>query len=354
MSIIILGSTSIEFVCEVSRFPQVGETILCQTFQKNYGAAIHEALYLFSSFSQKVCLITAIGDDDNGKELLSFLKSKEDHFIDLEKHLIIPQKIQTSAELVYFDNNYIRENTVFLGASEILDKKHVSEQLHMILTSSTASQGTLTKGKSFPFSLFLCNLLEDLEALESALTISKASNLLNFIVAKGVLLHSMISSDDKQQQVHTSLSRIIMQTDFMFLSAIDEFYDDDIFSFTRNNENVIIFKLVSALSSSTQNMMNLVHHKKEYKLLVDIGSSKRLSFNLGPSKGNPFFQRYGWDDILASTLAFFLLKKMLETDDNISDNKQNTTTHFRNKRLDETEINHISQEAINYFLNKRI
>lgn len=349
MSIIILGGTSIEFVCEVSRFPKVGETILCETFQKNYGPAIHEALHLFSSFSQKVCLITAIGDDENGKELLSFLKSKEDHFIDLEKNLIIAQKMQTSAELVYLDKNNEKENTVFLGASQILDKKHISEQLHTTLNFSTASQELLTITKNNPFTLFLCNLLEDFDAMESALTICKASNLLNFVMAKGALLLSKIFNDDKQQQIHMNLSRIIFLTDFMFLSAIDEVNHE--ISLIGHNANVVIFMLVSSIS-----MKNLVHHQKEYKLLVNIGSSKRFSFDLGTSTDNPkLFQQYGWDDILASTLAFFLSKKILEIDYSIiNDNQQNSATYFRNKKLNETEINHICQETINYLFSKRI
>lgn len=76
-NIVVIGSASIDLVVKTDILPNVGETVMGESFFTNPGGKGANQAVAAAHLSDHVYMIGAVGDDDNGQQILSNLKKKQ-------------------------------------------------------------------------------------------------------------------------------------------------------------------------------------------------------------------------------------------------------------------------------------
>lgn len=74
--ILIVGSINMDYVLEVNHLPHIGETILCNEFNLMSGGKGANQACTCATLGVETTLMGAVGNDDNGEELLNRLDSR--------------------------------------------------------------------------------------------------------------------------------------------------------------------------------------------------------------------------------------------------------------------------------------
>lgn len=129
--ITVIGSSNVDLIVKLPRFPKPGETVLGGQFYKAQGGKGANQAVAAARAGANVCFISRVGNDDFGKStLLSY--SKEGITTD---HVSVDANIPTGVAVIYVDAQ--GENTIGLaaGANTSLAPEHVLHASSAITSS---------------------------------------------------------------------------------------------------------------------------------------------------------------------------------------------------------------------------
>ncbi|MEW6061947.1 MAG: ribokinase [Bacteroidota bacterium] len=129
--ITVIGSSNVDLIVKLPRFPKPGETVLGGQFYKAQGGKGANQAVAAARAGANVCFISRVGNDDFGKStLLSY--SKDGITID---HVSVDNTIPTGVAVIYVDAH--GENTIGLaeGANATLTPEQVRRAASVISLS---------------------------------------------------------------------------------------------------------------------------------------------------------------------------------------------------------------------------
>ena len=90
--IIVIGSASIDLVVQTEILPEAGETVMGKSFFTNPGGKGANQAVAAARLSNEVYMIGAVGDVDNGKQILSNLEQNNVNtlFDDDNRIIVVP------------------------------------------------------------------------------------------------------------------------------------------------------------------------------------------------------------------------------------------------------------------------
>lgn len=126
--ILVIGSLNLDYVIEVDKMPNIGETVIGKNLKKVPGGKGANQAYAVGKLGGDVSMIGAVGNDDAGKILLKNLRSVN---VDTSGIEIIDEAITGQA---YIHVNKKGENsiTVISGANSFVDKKVIDKNIKLI------------------------------------------------------------------------------------------------------------------------------------------------------------------------------------------------------------------------------
>lgn len=135
--IIVIGSASIDLVVQTEILPEAGETVMGKSFFTNPGGKGANQAVAAARLSNEVYMIGAVGDDDNGKQILSNLEQNNVNTTYMD---IIENEKSGTAHITLFDddnriivvpaaNNYVTAESVLpklenFSAGDIIVMQH--------------------------------------------------------------------------------------------------------------------------------------------------------------------------------------------------------------------------------------
>ena len=135
--IIVIGSASIDLVVQTEILPEAGETVMGSSFFTNPGGKGANQAVAAARLSNEVYMIGAVGDDDNGKHILSNLEQNNVNTTYMD---IIKNEKSGTAHITLFDddnriivvpasNNYVTAESVLpklknFSAGDIIVMQH--------------------------------------------------------------------------------------------------------------------------------------------------------------------------------------------------------------------------------------
>lgn len=135
--IIVIGSASIDLVVQTEILPEAGETVMGKSFFTNPGGKGANQAVAAARLSNEVYMIGAVGDDDNGKQILSNLEQNNVNTTYMD---IIENEKSGTAHITLFDddnriivvpasNNYVTAERVLpklenFSAGDIIVMQH--------------------------------------------------------------------------------------------------------------------------------------------------------------------------------------------------------------------------------------
>ncbi|MSU30780.1 ribokinase [Staphylococcus sp. McC-251-APC-3A2] len=136
-NIIVIGSASIDLVVKTDILPKVGETVMGESFFTNPGGKGANQAVAAARLSNHVYMIGAVGDDDNGQQILSNLNNNNVNTAYMD---VIENEASGTAHITLFDddnriivvpaaNNYVTTDKVipkleFFEAGDIIVMQH--------------------------------------------------------------------------------------------------------------------------------------------------------------------------------------------------------------------------------------
>ncbi|MGY3480391.1 MULTISPECIES: ribokinase [Staphylococcus] len=136
-NIIVIGSASIDLVVKTDILPNVGETVMGESFFTNPGGKGANQAVAAARLSDHVYMIGAVGDDENGQQILSNLSSNNVNTAYMD---VIENEASGTAHITLFDddnriivvpaaNNYVTPDKVipkleFFEAGDIIVMQH--------------------------------------------------------------------------------------------------------------------------------------------------------------------------------------------------------------------------------------
>lgn len=136
-NIIVIGSASIDLVVKTDILPNVGETVMGESFFTNPGGKGANQAVAAARLSDHVYMIGAVGDDDNGQQILSNLNNNNVNTAYMD---VIENEASGTAHITLFDddnriivvpaaNNYVTPDKVipkleFFEAGDIIVMQH--------------------------------------------------------------------------------------------------------------------------------------------------------------------------------------------------------------------------------------
>ena len=136
-NIIVIGSASIDLVVKTDILPNVGETVMGESFFTNPGGKGANQAVAAARLSNHVYMIGAVGDDDNGQQILSNLNNNNVNTAYMD---VIENEASGTAHITLFDddnriivvpaaNNYVTPDKVipkleFFEAGDIIVMQH--------------------------------------------------------------------------------------------------------------------------------------------------------------------------------------------------------------------------------------
>jgi len=136
-NIIVIGSASIDLVVKTDILPNVGETVMGESFFTNPGGKGANQAVAAARLSNHVYMIGAVGDDENGQQILSNLSSNNVNTAYMD---VIENEASGTAHITLFDddnriivvpaaNNYVTPDKVipkleFFEAGDIIVMQH--------------------------------------------------------------------------------------------------------------------------------------------------------------------------------------------------------------------------------------
>ena len=136
-NIVVIGSASIDLVVKTDILPNVGETVMGESFFTNPGGKGANQAVAAAHLSDHVYMIGAVGDDDNGQQILSNLKKNN---VNTKYMDIIENEASGTAHITLFEddnrivvvpaaNNYVTPDKVipkleFFAAGDIIVMQH--------------------------------------------------------------------------------------------------------------------------------------------------------------------------------------------------------------------------------------
>ncbi|MFH4903555.1 MULTISPECIES: ribokinase [Staphylococcus] len=136
-NIIVIGSASIDLVVKTDILPKVGETVMGESFFTNPGGKGANQAVAAARLSNHVYMIGAVGDDDNGQQILSNLNNNNVNTAYMD---VIENEASGTAHITLFDddnriivvpaaNNYVTPDKVipkleFFEAGDIIVMQH--------------------------------------------------------------------------------------------------------------------------------------------------------------------------------------------------------------------------------------
>ncbi|WAA09267.1 ribokinase [Fervidibacillus albus] len=128
--ITVIGSLNMDLVTTVDRFPKLGETLLGNTFQTNFGGKGANQAVAASRLGGKVQMVGCVGEDAFGRDYLSYLK-KEGIIIDYVEPVTGTSTGTASIFIVEGDNSIV----IVPGANFELTPRKM-EALEEVIASS--------------------------------------------------------------------------------------------------------------------------------------------------------------------------------------------------------------------------
>lgn len=129
--ITVIGSSNVDLIVKLPRFPKPGETVLGGQFYKAQGGKGANQSVAAARAGANICFISRVGNDDFGK---STLLSYSNEGITLD-HVSVDTNIPTGVAVIYVDAQ--GENTIGLaeGANAALIPEHVRRAASAITSS---------------------------------------------------------------------------------------------------------------------------------------------------------------------------------------------------------------------------
>lgn len=131
-NILVVGSLNMDFVCEVDKMPQDGETIIANNFSLIPGGKGANKAYSLGKLGCKnVTMFGAVGNDEYGKELINNLNS-----VNVETSYIkILDNINTGRAFINVDKRGENIITVVSGANNEITEEMINENVDLIENS---------------------------------------------------------------------------------------------------------------------------------------------------------------------------------------------------------------------------
>lgn len=128
--ITVVGSLNIDFIFSVKQRPRIGETILTDSYEIQFGGKGGNQAVASRKLGSEVALIAAVGDDPFGKEYLSFLNEQGIN----TDYVSLADKTPTGTAMVTLENN---DNSIIYakGANNMLNPSHIKEAENLIINS---------------------------------------------------------------------------------------------------------------------------------------------------------------------------------------------------------------------------
>lgn len=101
-NIIVIGSASIDLVVKTDILPNVGETVMGESFFTNPGGKGANQAVAAARLSDHVYMIGAVGDDDNGQQILSNLNNNNVNTAYMD---VIENEASGTAHITLFDDD---------------------------------------------------------------------------------------------------------------------------------------------------------------------------------------------------------------------------------------------------------
>lgn len=125
--VLVIGSSNVDLVMRTKRFPNPGETIMCESFKQNLGGkGLNQAVALKLSGAD-VTFLTALGNDNNKDFILNELKK-----YDLNVKPIIKNSSTGTAVIVVNSTNSENKIIVDGGANILLNKEDIDNNIDLI------------------------------------------------------------------------------------------------------------------------------------------------------------------------------------------------------------------------------
>ena len=125
--ILVIGSSNVDLIFRVDKFPNDGETILATSFEQNLGGkGLNQAIAAKLS-GANVKFLTAIGNDSNGKYILNEVKK-----YGLDIYPIIKDCETGSAAILVNNQNSENQIVVSGGANIKLNKEDIDNNIELI------------------------------------------------------------------------------------------------------------------------------------------------------------------------------------------------------------------------------
>ncbi len=126
--IVVIGSSNIDLVVTMDRFPAVGETIKGYSFQQAMGGKGANQAVAAQKAGGNVSFITSVGDDAYGQSALGYYKKVG---LDVSSSLVTKNKTTGTAQ-IWVDKNGDNSIVVTPGANELLSADYVISNKEVI------------------------------------------------------------------------------------------------------------------------------------------------------------------------------------------------------------------------------
>lgn len=143
-NLLVIGSSNVDLVIRVARLPRAGETVLGGVFQTHCGGkGANQAVAAARLSRVPVTFVSALGDDDQGRWLLSKLRLEN---LNLD-HVSMIHGTATGTALIHVDHGGQNQIAVAAGANAMLSRDHIDA----LPESLFAAGGVLLISAEIPF-----------------------------------------------------------------------------------------------------------------------------------------------------------------------------------------------------------
>lgn len=125
--ILVVGSANVDFVVAVKRAPQVGETILCESFEQVPGGKGANQAYACGRLGASTTFLNVVGDDSLGQTLIENMKRADVHTEAIGQ----TDKAPTGMAIVCVNAEGNNSIIVVPGANSCCDESYLAANRHL-------------------------------------------------------------------------------------------------------------------------------------------------------------------------------------------------------------------------------
>jgi len=132
MSVIVVGSINQDIISFVEQYPKKGDTIFGEKIEYFYGGKGANQATTIARLRKKVYLISAVGDDSQGEEIIENLQKSNVN----TDYIKMSASKETGTTIVTIDHTAENTMQVFKGANDDLTNKDVIKAMDSIMDSN--------------------------------------------------------------------------------------------------------------------------------------------------------------------------------------------------------------------------